>query len=265
MLSKNKIKFITALKKKKYRNETGLFVAEGTKLVEEIIDSGFMVSSVFALSEWINSLNNKNQSNVNEIIAVTQKELEKISSQKNPNQVLAVVEKPHHEISVRELENDITLLLDRINDPGNLGTILRVADWFGIKNVICSTDTVDVYNPKVIQSTMGSICRVKVHYRELAELLKEYQANSNVPVYGSFLEGRNIFQENLSRNGFIVLGSESHGIADALTPYIKNRLYIPGFPFENQKVAESLNVSVAAGIICAEFRRRNQTGSDYSK
>lgn len=256
MLSKNKIKFITSLKKKKDRNETGLFIAEGTKLVDEILSSGFQIPLLCATPEWMNASNYNKGANIKELITITQKDLSRISTQKTPKQVLAVVEQPRHKIYEHELENNLSLLLDTINDPGNLGTIMRIADWFGIRNIICSHSTVDVYNPKVIQSTMGSICRVKVHYQDLKEILSKYHNINDFGIYGSFLEGKNIFSSELLNKGFIVIGNESHGISKELMPYINSRIYIPNYSVNPDYTPESLNVSVATGIICAEFRRK---------
>lgn len=256
MLSKNKIKFINSLKKKKYRNESGLFLAEGAKLVNEILSSGFQVPLICATPEWMNSSKLKDQANIKELISITQRELNRISTQKNPNQVLAVVEQPAHKMVEEELTSNLSIILDAVNDPGNLGSIIRIGDWFGIYNLICSHSTVDVYNPKVIQSTMGSICRVKVHYRDLEEVLSKYHNITDFNIYGSFLRGDNIYKTELSDKGFIVMGNEAHGISKELTPYIHNRLYIPNYAGKSGYEAESLNVSVATGIICAEFRRR---------
>ncbi len=258
MLSKNKIKFINSLKKKKHRNETGLFIAEGVKLVSEILASGFRVPLLCATPEWSEATAYKSQANIKELITITQEELKRISGQSNPNQVLALVEQPAQEINEEKMLNELSLVLDSINDPGNLGTIIRIADWFGISNLICSQDTVDVYNPKVIQSTMGSICRVTVQYRVLNEFLAKYYNSEDFIIYGSSLEGKNIFDAPLSSKGFIVMGNESHGISQELLPYINTQLYIPNYSRVSGYRAESLNVSVAAGIICAEFRK-NQT------
>ena len=256
MLSKNKIKFINSLKKKKYRNEKGLFIAEGAKLVNEILSSGFQVFLLCATPEWLNTSNHKKQANIKEVIPITQKELNRISTQKNPNQVLAVVEQPFYKITDDELTNDLSIVLDTLNDPGNLGTIIRIADWFGIRNLMCSHSTVDVYNPKVIQSTMGSICRVKIHYMDVEFILSKYQNIKEFSIYGSFLEGSNIYETELSDKGFIVMGNEAHGISSELVPFINNQLYIPNYSHKSDSNPESLNVSVATGIICSEFRRR---------
>ena len=255
MLSKNKIKFINSLKKKKHRNETGLFIAEGVKLVNEILASGFRVPLLCATPEWTETTAYKSQANIKELITITQEELRRISGQSNPNQVLAVVEQPSQEIDEEKMLNELSLVLDNINDPGNLGTIIRIADWFGINNLICSRDTVDVYNPKVVQSTMGSICRVTIQYRALHEFLPKYSKTGDVIIYGSSLEGKSIFDAPLSNKGIVVMGNESHGISEELLPYINTQLYIPNFSKISGNRAESLNVSVAAGIICAEFRK----------
>ena len=264
MLSKNKIKFINSLKKKKDRNETGLFIAEGVKVVNEILASGFRVPLLCATPQWTETTAYKSQANIKELITITQEELRRISGQSNPNQVLAVVEQPAQEIDEEKMLNALSLVLDNINDPGNLGTIIRIADWFGISNLICSHDTVDIYNPKVIQSTMGSICRVTMQYRDLHEILQKYSKTEDFIVYGSTLEGKSIFDAPLSNKGIIVMGNESHGISEKLLPYLNAQLYIPNYSKISWNRAESLNVSVAAGIICAEFRK-NQSAIQSGK
>ena len=251
MLSKNKIKFISALKKKKFRHEYNLFLAEGNKLIKEIASSGFHIRLLCATQEWIDTSGHIVDTHAKEIIPVTQEALNKISSLKTPDQVLAVVEQPHYGLEESELLQDISLVLEQINDPGNLGTIIRIADWFGIQNVICSPDTVEVYNPKVIQSTMGSICRVKIHYRDLPELLTRFQQQEDFPVYGTVMEnGENIYHAHLTNRGLLIMGNESHGISQAIQPLITHYLSVPNFSPNPAKNPESLNVSVTAGIIC---------------
>ena len=164
--------------------------------------------------------------------------------------MFAVVEQFKFEYSNTEIKSKLSILLDKINDPGNLGTIIRIADWFGIDHIFCTRDSVDLYNPKVVQSTMGAIFRVKVHYIDFKDLLEE-----DFNVYGTYLEGNNIYHEKLSHNGFIIMGSESHGISTEWKPYINKKLFIPNFPL-GQKTSESLNISVATAITCSEFRRR---------
>jgi len=258
MLGKNKIKFINSLKRKKYRQLHRLFTAEGNKLVLELLDSDFRVKMLIALKSYIEAGRAESArqgkellKKAAEVIAVSSNELKKISSLAEPQKVLAVAEIPNRKIENTEIKNTLSLALDNIRNPGNLGSIIRTADWFGIKNVFCSPTCVDVYNPKVVQSTMGAITRVKVHYTELAQLLAQWSNKSNYEIYGSFLKGENIYGASLTKSGFIVLGNESRGISDALKPYISRRLYIP-----NRGDSESLNVAAAAAVICSEFRRK---------
>jgi len=259
MLSKNKIKFINTLKKKKHRNEKGLFIAEGTKVVTDLLDQGMEAELLCATSAWFATYPVFHRANITEHIEITEKELQKISILTTPQEVLAVFRIPTNPIGEEDLTHQLSLVLDSINDPGNLGTIIRIADWFGILNVICSSNTVDVYNPKTVQSTMGSIGRVSVTYRDLDGLLEKAAAWPGFNIYGSFLEGENLYQTSLDQRGMIVMGSESHGISQRLLPYINRRLFIPSFPASANTGAESLNVSVATGIVCSEFRRRDHS------
>ena len=207
----------------------------------------------------MNSVSDQELCDIEKVETLNEAELKKISDLKTPNKVLAIVEAPQYQIDEHQLTNSLSLVLDSINDPGNLGTIIRIADWFGINHVFCSEDTVDVFNSKVIQSTMGSFVRVKVFYRDLKELLSSYQNTNNFRIYGSFLEGESIYASSLNNKGFIIMGSESHGISKELEEFVDQRIYIPGFSIdENQEPSESLNVSVATGIICSEFRRQNR-------
>ncbi len=252
MLSKNQIKYINSLKISKYRNEENVFVAEGIKLVDEILHSRFEISQIFVTQEWVNenSVQNKYQ---NCIQIITEEELKKISSLTTPNQVLAVVKTPEYQISDNIFEQ-LTLILDDIRDPGNMGTIIRIADWFGIPNIICSLHSVDCYNPKVVQATMGSIARVNIFYTDLLELLK--QKPQNFSVYGTLLEGENIYGTDLETKGFIVIGNESKGISNEVKNHLTHALHIPSFNPHAADHAESLNASVAAAIVCSEFKRR---------
>jgi len=252
-LSKSKIKFFNSLKIKKYQQQNSLFLAEGNKIVGEALQSDYDIQTIIASKEWF--INHKNSNTSAELIEANELELAKISSLQTPNHVLAIMKIPEFKIDKQAIISSLSLVLDDIQDPGNMGTILRIADWFGIKNVICSMNTVDVYNPKVIQSTMGAFLRVKTHYINLDSLLHGYANLPDFPIFGTYPEGKNIFIEKLSNTGFIIMGNESKGISQSIEPFIRQRLMIPGYP-ENKQGAESLNVSIAAGIICAEFRRR---------
>ena len=265
MLSKNKIKFINSLKKKKYRTEKGLFIAEGTRLVQDLLGEGVRAELLCATSPWLEKNPPESGAKIKEQIEVTEQELGKISELKTPAEVLGVFAISGGISKDEDLSGKLSLVLDRINDPGNLGTIVRLADWFGIENIICSPDTVDLYNPKTVQATMGSIARVKVSYRELANFLENWSHHPDFDIYGCFLEGENLYTSPLQDKGMIVMGSEAQGISENLRPYINRQLYIPAFNQAGATKAESLNVSMATGIVCSEFRRRQWVSGDHSK
>ncbi|MCB2196825.1 MAG: RNA methyltransferase [Bacteroidetes bacterium] len=256
MLSKNKIKFINSIKKKKYREIYHCFFVEGEKMVDELLHSEIEITEIFATPAWLEQNKQvdriKKQIDINE---TTEGELKKISALSTPNKVLAIAKQPSYTYTLNTIESELSLFLDNINDPGNLGTILRIADWFGIKHIFCSQESVDLYNPKVVQSTMGAIFRVKVHYVNAKEFLTEANKLKDYKIYGTFLEGGNIYNEQLSKWGLVIMGSESHGIADEIKPYVHKKLFIPNYP-PDRKTSESLNISVATSIICSEFRRR---------
>lgn len=250
MISKATIKRIHALEMRKYRKNERLFVAEGPKLVNELYMSMKPVY-VAALPEWIAS--NANLLNNTTYDTLTPDELQKASLLMHPQQVIALFQIPENELNPDLLKDELILMLDGVQDPGNLGTIARVADWFGIRHIICSPDTADIYNPKAVQATMGALARVKFYYTELAMVLSQYSG----PIYGTFLDGNNIYKEELSRNGIIVMGNEGKGISQRTREMINRRLLIPNYP-EGTLTTESLNVAIATSIVCAEFRRRSQ-------
>ena len=252
MLSKNQLKFVNSLKQKKVRDEHSLFIAEGTKIVKELLKSIIKVKQVFATSDFFREI--KVYKTI-ERIEIKANELERLSALTNPNEVLAVCEIPYYELNENELKDKLTLVLDEIKDPGNLGTIIRIADWFGIETIICSNQTADAFNPKVVQATMGSISRIKLHYFDLVEF---FQKHKELPVYGALLEGENIFNKQLSPTGLIVIGNESKGISPDLIPFITHKINIPSFSHfkSGGGEVESLNAAVATAIICSEFRRR---------
>ena len=249
MLSKNQIKFIQSLARKKGRVESGCFLAEGNKLVEDTLHA-FECRMLVATPEWWAQHANVS---VQVKVEVTHDELARVSQLTTPQEVLAVYVMPQHTLDVSTLNNQLSLVLDTVQDPGNLGTIIRIADWMGVRNIICSPETADVYNPKVVQATMGALARVSLHYTPLEPFLE--QVASSMPVYGTYLDGENIYQKELSTHGLIVMGNEGNGISPALEHYISHRLYIPNFP-QGAVTSESLNVAVATAITCAEFRRR---------
>ena len=247
MISKNKIKYIRSLELKKNRNKEGKFVAEGFKVVDDLLALQ-PADLIVATQEW---LHGKHLAAQTEVIEVTEEELKKVSFLQHPQQVLAVFRQAQDgDFSINTQE--LSLALDGVQDPGNLGTIIRIADWFGITHIYCSQDTADVYNPKVVQATMGSIARVKVEYGTLLALVESLPAD--VPVYGTLLDGDNIYQQQLENRGLIVMGNEGKGISPALAKKVNRRLLIPNFP-KGRATADSLNVAIATAITCSEFRR----------
>ena len=253
MLSKNKIKLIQSLNRKKDRDESGLFLVEGNKMVEEALRSEYKIETLICTAQFAN-VYPEIRWRANEIIETDRDSIQKASLLQNPQEVLAIVAQPTIETPELSLNTNLCLALDFIQDPGNLGTILRVADWFGIDTIICSENTVDVFNPKVVQASMGAIFRIKALYNNLENFLSEASANQ-IPVYGTFMDGNNIYKEPLSRNGIIVLGNEGNGISDQISKLVTRRIAIPTFS-TNPSKAESLNVAIAASICCSEFRRR---------
>ena len=252
VLSKNKIKLIRSLESKKNRTSTGLFIAEGEKMIFDLLKSDIGISEIFCTKNLEQSVLKAKASCNLEV--VTKDEISKISFLKTPSELVAICKIPELALDWNKLKKELVLVLDEIQDPGNLGTIIRLADWFGIRTIICSENSADLFNPKVIQSTMGGFARVNVHYMNLEILLKQ-AAEVNIPIYGTFLDGENIFQTELGENGFVIMGNEGNGISSKLTSKISKRLTIPSYP-SNQLTSESLNVAVATSIICAEFRRR---------
>jgi len=255
MISKNQIQFIKSLAISKFRRTHKMFIAEGPKLVNELLTSSFKIDAIYALPIWINSNQIKFSTDV-DFFEVSEKELDRISGLKNPNQILAIVHMVENIPPESKTLNDIVLMLDDIRDPGNMGTILRTADWFGIRQIICSNTCVDMYNPKVVQATMGSLFRVKVYYTNLKAYLELLPKNHSV--FGTLLEGENIYETKLSKPGVIIIGNESHGISADLIPFITNKITIPNYSIKSFDTAESLNASIATAIVCAEFRRQSK-------
>ena len=256
MLSRNVIKYINSLKIKKYRQQYQAFLVEGEKSVAELLTGPFTVSAIYCLEGWMLENHSVLQRCNAEISVVTEEELHKISDLATPNKVLAVAGLPVSRDLNKDDFNDLILALDRIRDPGNMGTILRTADWFGIKLVVCSPDCVDAFNPKVIQSTMGSYARVCVHYMDLASLIKS--APPDFPVYGALLGGPSLTEKKFTKPGILVIGNESQGISKSLISLITDPVFIPPFhnPANGTSHAESLNASVANAIICYEIRKQ---------
>ena len=240
MISKNKIKLIRSLETKKGREKVGLFVAEGHKVVNDLLHEGFVSDEILEDIE----------------------DIKKVSFLQHPQSVLGVFKMPEEDCKLtndylslfnKYIDNQLVLALDGVQDPGNLGTIIRIADWFGIENIFCSNETADCWNPKVVQATMGSIARVKLHYLNLNELIEHLPID--YPIYATLLDGNNIYNQELSHHGMIVMGNEGKGISSHLRTKINRKLLIPNYPPERE-TAESLNVAIATSIVCAEFRRR---------
>lgn len=248
-ISKNQLKYIHSLEQKKYRKQEKAFLAEGPKLVQELLGH-YPCLLLVATPGWLSTQTTLPRC---EVLTVTEDELTRISLLKTPQQVLAVFRQPLDKWDIGIIDRELCLALDGVQDPGNLGTIVRIADWFGIRHIFCSPDTADIYNPKAVQATMGGMARVKLHYTPLPLLVSEL--DKDVPVYGTFLDGQNLYTQPLDNRGLLVMGNEGKGISPELKTLINRRLYIPNYP-AGQDTTESLNVAVATAIACAEFRRQ---------
>jgi RNA methyltransferase, TrmH family len=240
MVTKNQIKLIISLQQKKFRNQHQLFIAEGEKVIRELLNSKFELESIYTSNYCFDEVE------ANKLFNVNDTDLKKMSALSTPNNCLAVFRIPAPKII---LEKGLILVLDDIRDPGNLGTIIRLCDWFGISELVCSEETVNVYNPKVVQATMGSLTRVNVSYVDL----QKFMSKSDLPIFGTFMDGKNIYQTNLPQSGLIIMGNEANGISEKLNFFIRNRIAIPRFG--NMQQTESLNVATATAIILSEFRR----------
>ena len=247
MLSKSQISLLTSLQHKKFRREHGFFLVEGYKSVIEFISSGYQVDSIYhtpAIAPKMLNLSRK--INFQEISI---KDIEKISTLKTPQDVIGLIKIPiSATLNYNSLKQKFSLVLDSIQDPGNMGTIIRTADWFGITDIICSEDTVDVYNPKVVQATMGSLARVNVHYANLEEVLPQ----TGLPIFGAMLDGENIYNSNFGTEGLLIMGNEGNGISPAIERLITTKITIP-----RAGKAESLNVAIATAILCSEIKRNS--------
>jgi TrmH family RNA methyltransferase len=283
MLSKNKLKYVRSLKHKKYRDKHRQFVVEGDKIIMDLLGQDFKPGSAFApgldikpageikpgqglrqidqliaTSAWLKKNLPKHAERINEIIEVSEKEYDQMTMLEHPSGVMAVMHMPEPRTADEMLPSGISLVLETIQDPGNLGTIIRTASWFGLQTIYCSPDCVDCYNPKVVQSSMGAILDMPVCYTPLPELLKEYNKSACHTVYGTYMTGSPIWNADLDKNAIIVLGNESRGISDGLMPYISSRLHIPKHERSGDSATQvhtaSLNVAAAAAIVCAAFR-----------
>jgi TrmH family RNA methyltransferase len=252
MISRQKIDFIRGLARKKERELAGCFVAEGEKLVFDLLGTSLILREIYFTQDGWSSIESRRMKV--EATPVTGKEMERISAFKNPSSVLALFEIPAIKSVCDETFDGLNLVLDGIQDPGNLGTIIRTADWFGISNLFCSPDCADLYNPKCVQSTMGALARVEVHYLDLPGLLQQ-ASDIKIPVYGTFMKGENLYSTELAKKALVILGSEGKGIASDLDRFLTKKISIPAYP-AGSSALESLNVAVSAAIVCAEFRRR---------
>ncbi len=240
MVGKNQIKRITSLHHKKFRKASGYFIAEGRKVISELLEAGFSLDALYVTSDLFNEVSPAQRH------AVSEEVMARMTALANPSDCLAVFAmKPVAPLDV----SGLTLALDDVRDPGNLGTIIRLCDWFGVAHLVCSPESADIYNPKVVQATMGSLARVNVHYLPLLEVL----STSPAPVFGTFMDGANVYHTMLPKEGILVLGNEANGISDAVASYCQNRLAILRFGAEQK--TESLNVATAAAIFLSEFRR----------
>ena len=247
MISKSQISFIKSLHQKKVRKEKGLFIVEGLKSILEFINSDYVIDSVFYTENLMPKLGNLSR-NIKSV-EITESELSRISALNTPQAILAIVQIPKQDdLSINKLNGPFLIALDGIQDPGNLGTIIRTADWFGIHTIVCSMDTAEAYNPKVVQASMGSLSRVNVIYTPLSDFLDK----TKLPVYGALLNGKSVYETNFGQEGIILLGNEGKGISEELQGRINYPVTIPRFGN-----AESLNVAISASIFCSELRRKS--------
>ena len=242
MVSKNQIKFITSLQHKKYRITHHFFIAEGVKVIQEFLDSNYVLEHLYETDFLFE------QVSASQKTLIKEDDMNRITAFSSASSCLAIFKIPN---PTKITDNGLIVALDDIRDPGNVGAIIRLCDWFGISQIVCSQETVDVYNPKVIQATMGSISRVNINYIDL----KDYVSKSKLPVYGTFMEGNNVYSEELPEEAIIILGNEANGISKELEKIIENKLSIPRFG--SIQKTESLNVASAAAIFLSEFKRKS--------
>jgi len=254
MLSKGKIKLLLSLQKRKNREDERLFIIEGDKIVREVLSSGLKVISLIAKPEFINGLTNDQLSICEEVIPVSYEELKKVSSLTTPHNAMVVVAMEENTSPALPADGEYFVALDFIQDPGNLGTIIRAAAWFGIRSVICSDNCVDVYNPKVIQATMGAFLSVTVRYTPMIDYLSLCSGNG-IRIYGTLLEGNSLYDVSPEKRGIILIGNESKGISGDLLPFVSDRVTIPSFSISGKGI-ESLNAGMATSIVLSEFARK---------
>lgn len=240
------IQFVRSLADKRVRDRERLFVAEGAKLVEEIMASALTIRCVYTTRAELRG---------ERVELVDRRDMERISQLKTPTDTLAVVEQPTYEFDIRRVADSLVLALDGVQNPGNLGTIIRLADWFGVEDIVCSAECADCFNPKVVQATMGAILRVRIHYTDNLARLLHTASECGAPIYGTLLEGENIYEHRLEQRGVVVMGNEGRGLSEECRNVLTDKLLVPPYP-NDVATSESLNVAMATGIVLAEFRRR---------
>ena len=247
-LSKAKASILSSLSIKKYREEHRLFLVEGFKIIEEVLKTGMEIRMLVGLPESLEKIDIDSSLK----FETDQRTMEKLSNFNTASAIMAAVAIPRKELNISDLSDSLTMAIDTVQDPGNFGTIIRICDWFGIRNIVCSNGSTDLYNPKVVQSTMGAFTRVNIFYADLPQFIADYRQQTGLDCFGTFLEGDNIYAQTLPQNGLIVMGNEGKGISPEVEAKITRKLFIP--PFHDNHV-ESLNISMAAAIVCNEFRR----------
>jgi TrmH family RNA methyltransferase len=259
LISKADIQLIRSLEQKKFRARHGLFVVEGDKVVREVLASSLTAEYLLAKSVWLKTLPDELPEKASRLVEINDRDLLRISFLKTPNQAMALVRIPEYTPDTDELAGGLSLYLDCVQDPGNAGTMIRLADWFGIRHIVCGEGCADPFHPKTVQSSMGAIIRVKTYQANESFFQRLKNRHPDLPVYGTFLNGENIYHTPLSSRAVIVMGNESKGISNEIAQYVNRRLLIPPYP-PDEPATESLNVAMAAAIVCAEFRRRMISG-----
>ena len=257
MISSAKSKLIRSLQHKKYRDLHRLFLVEGEKMVLELASGGpenaFRIRDLIATPRWLDEHQSVVKGSKAECTEASRDEIKKVSQLVTPQPVMALVSMPDMQFNAAILRDNPVLAFESIRDPGNLGTIIRTADWFGIRHIVCTPDSTDLFNPKVVQSTMGAICRVQVYYQDLSALLLSKELEGKL-IFGTYMEGENIYESSLGADPLILFGNESHGLSESLSPYIHHRVTIPTFSWLG-KGSESLNLASSVAVVCSELRR----------
>lgn len=260
MLSINQGKLIRSLQQKKYREKHGMFIIEGEKTISDLTNSGLLNTENTVLNcatkDWLEETELINEDLKSRFIEVEYDEIKKLSSMQTPPKVFSLVRIPHREFTTDMLQSDLSLAFEAIRDPGNLGSIIRTADWFGIRSIFCSKDSVDAYNPKVVQASMGGIMRVHVHYMDLPGFFTKLN-RLHIPIYGTAMDGEDFYDAQVKNPGLIVFGNESKGISEELEAYFRCKIRIPDFP-KGKSGSESLNIGASVAVVCSEIRRRER-------